>query len=112
MNQYELNKYILCCTSVTYKMNKNISGAQKELMYWHQKLCLNMQYLQHLLKPHNVRVQEVNIITKRSPNITTKYKYTADLSRDQYPMLLACKLATEKAKYTDVVKNKPITVKG
>ena len=110
MDQYELNKSILCYTSVADKMNHNIIGAQKDLLHLHQKICLNIQDLQHLLKPHNVRDQEVNIITKRPPNITTKYKSTADFSFDQYPMFLACILDTAKSKYTDVVTNKPIAV--
>ena len=70
-----------------------------------------MQDLQHLMKPHNLRDQECNIINKRPPTIPTKYKSTANLSRDQYPMCLACKLATAKSKSTDVVTNKPIAVK-
>ena len=70
-----------------------------------------MQDLQHLMKPHDVRDKYGNIITKRPHTVTTKYKYTANLSRDQYIMCLACKLATAKAKSTDVVTNKPITGK-
>ena len=60
------------------------------------------------MKPKNVRDQEGNIITKRPPTIPTKYKYTAKLSRDQYPVCLDCKLATAKEKYTDVFTSKQI----
>ena len=42
MDHYDLKKYILCCTSVADETNKNISGAQKEFLHWHQELCLNM----------------------------------------------------------------------
>ena len=94
MDQYDLNKSIICCTSVADDKNHSISGAQKELLYWNQRLCLNIQYLQHLMKPHNVRYQEGNIITERPFTIPIIYKYTANLSRDQYSMCLACKLAT------------------
>ena len=58
MDQYELSKSILCCTSVVDETNQNISGAQKELLHWYHNLCLNMQDLQNLMKPHNVRDQE------------------------------------------------------
>ena len=70
-----------------------------------------MQDLQYFMKPHNVRDQEGNIITKPPPTIPTKYKYTENFSRDQYPVCLALKLATAKAISTDVVTNKPITGK-
>ena len=72
MDQYELNKSILCCTPVADETNQNLSGAHKEFLHWNQKLCLNFQDLQHLMKPQNVRDQEVNIITKRPPTIPTK----------------------------------------
>ena len=68
-----------------------------------------MQDLQHLMKLQSLYDQEGNIITKRPPNITTKYNSTANLSHDQYPMCLSCKLDTTKAEYTDVVTNKPIS---
>ena len=109
VDQYELKKSILCCASVVDETNQNLSGDHKELLHWHQKLCINIQDIQQLMKPHNARYQEGNIVTKRSHTIPTKYKSTADFSRDQYPMCLACKLATEKAKSTDVVTNKPIS---
>ena len=57
MDQYEINKSILCYISVAYKTNQNLSGAQREILHWHQKLCLNMQDLQYLMKPQNVRNQ-------------------------------------------------------
>ena len=70
-----------------------------------------MQDLQHLMKSHNVPYQEGNIITKQPPIIPTKYKSTTNLSSDQYPMCLACKLATAQEQSTDVVTNKLIVVK-
>ena len=72
MDQYNLNKSILCCTPVTDETNQNISGAHKEFLHWIQKLCLNLQDIQHLMKPQNVCNQEGNIITKRPPTIPTK----------------------------------------
>ena len=51
MDQYELNTSVLCCTSVADETNQNLSGAQKELLHWHQNLCLDIQYLQQLMKP-------------------------------------------------------------
>ena len=70
-----------------------------------------MKDLQHLINPQNVGNQEVNNVTKHHPTIPTKYKSTANLSRLQYPMCLACKLATKKSKYTDVVRNEHIVGK-
>ena len=63
------------------------------------------------MKPQIFRDQEGNIINKFPPNIPTKYKSTASFSRDQYPVCLACKLATAKAKSTDVVTNRHISGK-
>ena len=37
--------------------NRNLSGPQRELLHWHQKLCLNMRDVQMLMKPQIVRDQ-------------------------------------------------------
>ena len=76
MYQYEINKSILSCTPVADETNQNLSCAHKEFLHWNQKLCLNLQDLQHLMKPQNVRDQEGNLITKRPlqflPNISLR----------------------------------------
>ena len=45
-DQYVRKKALLCCNSVTEETNQNLSGSQKELLHWHQKLCVNMQDVQ------------------------------------------------------------------
>ena len=40
---YEVQCNSKCFTLVTDATNQNLSSAQKELICWHQKLCLNMQ---------------------------------------------------------------------
>ena len=110
-DQYELKKAVLCCTSVADETNQNLDGAQKELLLWHQKLCINMQDLQQLMRPQNVRNHRGTVIYRRPPVVPTKFKRTAYLKRDQYPLCLACKLATAKAKSSDVVTSKPIASK-
>ena len=110
-DQYERKKALHHCTSVVDETNQNLSGTQRELLHWHHKLCLNMQDLQQLMKPQNVRDQEGTIITKCPPVIPTKFKSTANLKRDQYPLCLSCKLATAKARSSDVITQKPVASK-
>ena len=49
-DQYERKKALFCCNSVTDETNQNLSGSQKELPHWHQKLCVNMQEVQQLMR--------------------------------------------------------------
>ena len=65
-NQDETEKAAHCCKSVTDVTNQNPGGAQKELLFWHQKLCMNMIDLQLLTKPQSVKDQEGNIILRRT----------------------------------------------
>ena len=44
-----------CCQCVAGESNQNLSGPQKELLHWHQKLCMNMQDLQELMRPQNIQ---------------------------------------------------------
>ena len=110
-DQYERKKALLCCNSVTDETNQNLSGSQKELLHWHQKLCVNMQDVQQLMRPQNVRDQKGKVIAKRPPVIPTKFMSTSKLKRDQYPLCLACKLATAKARSSDVMTQKPVASK-
>ena len=55
LDQYEQTKALLCCSYVTDETNQNMSGSQKELLHWHQKLCVNMQDVQQLMRPQNAR---------------------------------------------------------
>ena len=61
--------------------------------------------------PQNVRDHRGKVIYRRPPVIPTKFKRTAHLKRDQYPLCLACKLATAKIKSSDVVTSKTIASK-
>ena len=56
--QHGSERAIRCCTSVMYVTNQNLGGAQKELLFWHHKLCINMIDLQLLVKPQSVKDQE------------------------------------------------------
>ena len=47
----------------------------------------------------------------RPPIIKTLFKSTLNLQRSDYPMCLVCKLATAKARSTNVVTTKPIASK-
>ena len=97
--------------SVTDETNQNLSSAQKELLHWHQKLCINMQDLHQLMKPQNVPDQKVNLVITRPPVIPTNFKSTPNLKRSQYPLWLACKLATAKATSADIITTRPIAGK-
>ena len=63
------------------------------------------------MKPQNVRDQKGNLVITRPPVIPTEFKSTPNLKGSQYPMCLACKLATAKARSADVVTTKPIAGK-
>ena len=104
-DQCERKEAILCCTYITYVTNQNIGSSKNELLYWYQKLCVHMQDLQLLTKPHNVRYQEGNVIIRQTV-IPTKYKYKANLKREDFPLCLACKLTTMKATSAEVVTTK------
>ena len=44
-----------CCSCVAEESNQNLYSAQKELLQWHWKLCINMRQIQQLMKPHEYR---------------------------------------------------------
>ena len=58
-----------------------------------------------------MRDQKGNIIAKRPLVIPTKFKSTAKLRRDQYPLCLVCKLATTNARSSDVMIQKLVSSK-
>jgi len=64
---------IKCFSSVADATNQNLTNAQKELLFWHQRLCLNMQDLQQLMKPQLSRDQDRNLVTIRPPVIPTVF---------------------------------------
>ena len=106
-NQDKTEKAHHCCKLVTDVANQNIGGAQKELSFWHQKLCINMIDLQLLMKSQSAKDQEGNVIFKRTV-IPTKYKSTSNLKREDFPLCLACKLATTKGTSADVIASKTV----
>ena len=75
------------CTSV--KENQNLSGPQRELLHWHQKLCLNMRDLQQLMRPQIFRDEAGKEVSRLDPVIPTDYNSTKNLKPDQFPMCLA-----------------------
>ena len=91
--------------------NHNLDNAQKEILHWHQKLCINMQDLQQLLWPQSVRDHRGKVIYQCPSVILTKFKRTTHLKQDQRPLCLSCKLATAKAKSSTVVASKLIASK-
>ena len=61
-----------CCQCVADQSNRNLSGPQKELLLWHTKLCLNMQDLQELMKPHQIKDQSGRVVATKPEVIPTK----------------------------------------
>ena len=108
---YKVQCNLRCFTSITDATNQNLSSAQKEFLFWHQKLCLNMQDLQQLMKPQHIRDQAGVLVTTRPPVIPTTFKPTANLKPTDYPMNLASKLAAAKAKSSAVSTVKPVPAK-
>ena len=108
---YERACAIKCFSSVADATNQNLTSAQKELLFWHQKLCLNMQDLQQLMKAQLIRDQNGNLVTIRPPVIPTVYKSTANLKAADYPMNLASKLAAAKTRSPAVSTSKPVKAK-
>ena len=57
--------------SCTDKDNTNLTGPQKELLTWHQRLCLNMRDIQQLMRPQRVKNEEgttVKVLPPHHPN--------------------------------------------
>ena len=61
-DQYKLKKVGLCCMSATDETNQNLDNAQKEILHWHQKLCINMQDLQQFMQPQNMHDHRGKVI--------------------------------------------------
>ena len=97
------------CTSV--KENQNLSGPQRELLHWHQKLCLNMRDLQQLMRPQIFRDEAGKEVSRLDPVIPTDYNSTKNSKPDQFPVCLACKLATAKSRNTGEKTSKPVKAK-
>ena len=110
-DQYELKKYILCCTYVADETNQNISNAQKNLLHWHQNLCINMRDFQQLTKLHTMCDQKDNILSKRPQFTPIEYKSVANLKHNQFPMCVAYKSTTTKIKSFSVFISKLIANK-
>ena len=91
--------------------NQNLSGPQKELLLWQTKLCLNMQDLQKLMKPHVIKDQSGKVVNTKPAVIPTKYKSTTNLKPESYPLCIACKLATAKARSDGVTTSTPVPSK-
>jgi hypothetical protein len=36
----------VCCKTVVDVTNNNLTGPQRELIQWHSKICINMNYVQ------------------------------------------------------------------
>ena len=100
-----------CCQCVADETNQNLSGPQKELLAWHQKLCLNMRDLQQLMRPQVIRDQDGNVIVRRPPVIPTKFKSTKNLKPEHFPMSMAAKLATAKNRGTGTSKSSAVRSK-
>ena len=64
-----------CCSYVAEESNQNLSSAQKELLQWHWKLCINMRQVQQLMKPREYRDLK-GAVHQLSPIIQPKFKST------------------------------------
>ena len=98
-----------CCQCVADQTNQNLSGPQKELLLWHTKLCLNMQDLQKLMKPHKIKDQSGKVVNTKPAVIPTKYKSTANLKPESYPLCIASKLATANTRSDRVTTLTPVS---
>ena len=79
------------------KDNTNLTAPQKELLMWHQRLCLNMRDIQQLMRPQRIKDENGTIIKVLPPFIPTRYKSTKNLKREHYLFSMAAKLANAKA---------------
>ena len=70
-----------------------------------------MQDLQELMKPHQIKDQSGRVVATKPVVIPTKYKSTARLKPADYPICIACKLTTAKARSDGVKTSKPIPSK-
>ena len=107
----EEHKNLHCCGCAASPDNQNLSGPQRELLLWHSKLCLNMRDLQKLMRARVVRDQAGSEVERLPPVIPTEYKSTRNLKPDQYPVCMACKLATAKTKSPKEKTTKPVKQK-
>jgi len=102
---------IQCCQAVTADSNQSLSSAQKELLDWHHKLCLNMKDLQQLMRPQQTQDDDGRVVSTLPPIIPTKFVSMKNVPPDRFPLCLACKLSAAKARGAGVKKLKPVAVK-
>ena len=98
-------------SNCTDKDNANLTAPQKELLMWHQRLCLNMRDIQQLMRPQRIKDEDGTTVKVLPPIIPTKYKSTKNLKRENYPFSMAAKLANAKARGTGVATSKPVASK-
>ena len=70
-----------------------------------------MQDLQQLMRPQVIRDQAGHVVSRISPVLPTKYKSTKNLKPADFPVCLACKLATARLRSTKVKTSKPVKAK-
>ena len=93
-----------CGPSVVMPDNKNLSGAQKELLIWHNKLGISMPRVQELMRAHPM--EEPNGATSTAPQII-KPKIPQALSCP-LPKCQSCQLSRARQRKPNVVKSKTI----
>ena len=60
------------------------------------------------MKPHVIKDQSGKVVNTKPAVIPTKYKSTANLKPERYPLCIACKVATAKAKSDRVTTLTPV----
>ena len=93
-----------CGPSVVMPDNKNLSGAQKELLIWHNKLGISMPRVQELMRAHPM--EEPNGATSTAPQIIKPKIPQA--SSCPLPKCQSCQLSRARQRKPNVVKSKTI----
>ena len=92
------------CTSVLDEVNQNMTAAQKELLFYHQKYGhANMQWCQTLMRER--RFKSGKGVVKEPPVIVTKNPRTRSC---EAPVCAACQLAKMKNQGVDYRTSKPV----
>ena len=101
------HKQKVCCPCVADESNENLSGPQRELLKWHQKLGISMFRIQEMMVEHESRDHNDDSVIM--PQVI-KPKF-ATTSSCKVPLCTVCELARAKKRNPEVIKQQVIKEK-
>ena len=96
-----------CGVCVGAPANQNLSGPQKELLLWHRKLGIGMQWIQELMRPQKYEEPNGNMAVL-PPIVKPKFPPAKNYAVPAYE---SCMLARARKRPTNVNKVQPLPEK-